>query len=351
MPASQAGRGGFESRLPLQELTHLLSSSHDHSVNSHSFRAALLFATATHPSIYFAVRWQGPVLSLDQPIRREIKLGIQNGVLARPMQRLLSSARSGKPREKKMRGLFIGAALALTISTLIVNRSSASNDVIMPKESSTLAKLDSPKMQHESSPRKVVYRFDFSDYAGESIDEWLQSKGFKFEEAAKNRNELGLSIKNVALILEVREALRGFLINDSINVEKFSNVRIEWGVIKYPEGASYEKQVNNEALMVYIFFGHEKIPSGQFALPDSPYFIGLYLCKDDKINVPYKGKYYHQGGRFVCVGNPKPLETVISEFDLATAFRTYFEKDEVPGISAIAFGVDTTASGDGGTAA
>ena len=250
-----------------------------------------------------------------------------------------------------MRGLFVGAVLALSISTLIVNRSSASNGVIRPKESATMAKLDSPKTQHESSPRKVLYRFDFSDYAGESIDEWLQSKGFKFEEAAKNRNELGLSIKNGALILEAKEALRGFLFNDSINVEKFSNIRIEWGIIKYPEGASYEKQVNNEALMVYIFFGHEQIPSGQFALPSSPYFIGLYLCKDDKINLPYKGKYYHQGGRFVCLGNPKPLETVISEFDLATAFRTYFEKDEVPGISAIAFGVDTAASGDGGTAA
>jgi hypothetical protein len=267
------------------------------------------------------------------------------------MPRSLSSARSGKPREIKMRGLLIGAVLALIVSTLIVNRSSAGNNIITSREPSVLAKADSPKMPHESTPRNVVYRFDFSDYAGESIDEWLQSKGFKFEEAAKNRNELGLSIKNGALILEAKEALRGFLFNDSVNVEKFSKVRIEWGVIKYPEGASYEKQVNNEALMVYVFFGHEKIPSGQFAIPSSPYFIGLFLCKDDRINLPYKGKYYHQGGRFVCVGNPKPLETVISEFDLTTAFRAYFEKDEVPDISAIAFGVDTAASGDGGTAA
>jgi hypothetical protein len=267
------------------------------------------------------------------------------------MQRSLSSARSGKPREKKMRGLLIGAVLALITSILIVNRSSAGNSVLTPREPPVLAQSDSPKMQHESIPRKVVYRFDFSDYPGDSLDEWLQSKGFKFEEAAKNRNQLELSIQNGALILEAKEQLRGFLFNDSVNIEKFSKVRIEWGIIKYPEAASYEKQVNNEALMVYIFFGHEKIPSGQFAIPSSPYFIGLYLCKDDKINVPYKGKYYHQGGRFVCLGHPKPLETVISEFDLTTAFRTYFEKDEVPDISGIGFGVDTAASGDGGTAA
>src|SRR5919109_745328 len=170
MPASQAGRGGFESRLPLQELTRPLSLNLWLQCDSGLFGAALLCAIATHPSIYFAVRWHGPVLSLDQPIKRDIKLGIQNGVLARPMRRLLSSARSGKPREKKMRGLFVGAVLALSISTLIVNRSSASNGVIRPKESATLAKLDGPKTQHESSPRKVVYRFDFSDYADEPID-------------------------------------------------------------------------------------------------------------------------------------------------------------------------------------
>jgi hypothetical protein len=251
-----------------------------------------------------------------------------------------------------MRGLFLGAVLALIISIFIANGFSDGNNIIMtPRELAVLAGSDGPKTQHESSPRKVVYRLDFSDYAGDSIDEWLQSKGFKFEEAAKNRNELGLSIQNGALILEAKEQLRGFLFNESINVEKFSKVRIEWGIIKYPEGASYEKHVNNEALMVYIFFGDEKIPSGHFALPDSPYFIGLYLCKDDRINVPYKGKHYHQGGRFVCLGNPKPYETITSEFDLATAFRTYFEKDEVPNISGLAFGMDTSASGDGGTAA
>ena len=251
-----------------------------------------------------------------------------------------------------MKGLFLGAVLALIISIFIANGFSDGNNIIMtPRELAVLAGSDGPKTQHESTPRKVVYRLDFSDYAGDSIDEWLQSKGFKFEEAAKNRNELGLSIQNGALILEAKEQLRGFLFNESINVEKFSKVRIEWGIIKYPEGASYEKHVNNEALMVYIFFGDEKIPSGHFALPDSPYFIGLYLGKDDRINVRYKGKHYHQGGRFVCLGNPKPYETITSEFDLATAFRTYFEKDEVPNISGIAFGVDTSASGDGGTAA
>jgi hypothetical protein len=53
----------------------------------------------------------------------------------------------------------------------------------------------------------------------------------------------------------------------------------------------------------------------------------------------------------VCVGHPQPYDTVTSEFDLRTAFHTYFAQADVPMISAISLGVDTFASGDGGTAA
>jgi hypothetical protein len=42
---------------------------------------------------------------------------------------------------------------------------------------------------------------------------------------------------------------------------------------------------------------------------------------------------------------------VTSEFDLRTAFRTYFDKADVPMISGISLGVETVASGEGGTAA
>jgi hypothetical protein len=102
--------------------------------------------------------------------------------------------------------------------------------------------------------------------------------------------------------------------------------------------------------MVYIPFGHEKIPSGNILLPDLAYFIGLFLCKNDKLNTPYVGKYYQEGGRFVCLDRPDPAQTVVSEFDLVTAFRSYFEKVAVPPISGITLGVDTSDAGDGGRA-
>jgi hypothetical protein len=79
--------------------------------------------------------------------------------------------------------------------------------------------------------------------------------------------------------------------------------------------------------MLYIFFGRDKVSSGQFAIPALPYFIGLFLGQEEQLNTPYKGRYFHAGGRFVCVGNPEPHETVRSEFDLLTAFQTYFGKD------------------------
>jgi hypothetical protein len=122
-------------------------------------------------------------------------------------------------------------------------------------------------------------------------------------------------------------------------------------MIKYLEHASYERRVNNEALMLYIFFGQDKIDSGNLLIPALPYFIDLFLGHEEPPNTPYKGRYFHEGGRFVCIGNPHPHETVISAFDLNAAFRTYLRKDDVPEISGITLGIDTFRSGDSGKAA
>ena len=103
--------------------------------------------------------------------------------------------------------------------------------------------------------------------------------------------------------------------------------------------------------MIYIFFGYDKISSGHLLIPNSPYFIALYICEDEEINKPYKGKYFLKSGRFVCLAKPRPRETIISEFDLVSAFTSFYEKDEIPVISGISLAVDTSSSGDGGKAA
>jgi hypothetical protein len=191
---------------------------------------------------------------------------------------------------------------------------------------------------------------DFSGYAGGSVDDWLRARRFTFEKDARNRRLLQLSVANDTLTLEAKGPLNGFLLNE-IDVEKATRIRITWGILQYPVDVSYHNKVNNEALMLYVFFGKEKVSSGHMLIPNSPYFIGLFLCQDEQVDFPYKGRYFHAGGRFVCLGKPKPQETVVSEFDLDTAFKQYFGKNRTPGVSGIGLGVDTSKAGKGGAAA
>ena len=213
-----------------------------------------------------------------------------------------------------------------------------------------MIKSENLNKQENERSQKRNYLIDFSDYEEGSIDEWLKNKGFEFEQAARDRKKLDLDVDEGGLILEARTRLRGLILNDSLEPRRYSGVRVEWGVVKYPNGASYEAEVNNEAIQVLIFFGNEKIPSGHLVLPNSPYFIGLFLGRHDVLYKAYKGKYYQEGGRFVCMGNPLPGETIISEFDLAYAFKRYFQKDEVPRITGVALSMDTTSSADDGRA-
>ena len=56
-------------------------------------------------------------------------------------------------------------------------------------------------------------------------------------------------------MIEALRPARGFLVHPTINGAPFSSVEIEWGVARHPQNASYERRVNNEAIMVYGFFG------------------------------------------------------------------------------------------------
>jgi len=192
---------------------------------------------------------------------------------------------------------------------------------------------------------------NFSSYTGGSVETWLKTVGYKFEKDARNQNLLNLSITDGILTLEAKARMNGFILNDSVNLDKVRSIRINWGVKHYPRDVSYGRKVNNEALMLYIFFGTEKVSSGHILIPNSPYFIGLFLCQDEQVNFPYKGRYFHSGGRFVCLGKPEPGQMTVSEFDLDEAFKSYFGKKETPGITGIGFGVDTSKAGDNGIGA
>ena len=205
-----------------------------------------------------------------------------------------------------------------------------------------------------ASGGKLVHVVRFADYELGSVEDWLQSKGFQFKEDARRRDRIDLDVGENGLALEAKRRAFGFMTNESVNIPEFTYVEIDWGVNKFPEGASYEQGVRNEAIMIWIFLGDERQPSGSLFIPDSPYFVGLFLCHgDDKLNHPYLGSYFKKGGRYVCTGKPAAGETVTSRFNLLEAYRTYFdvERDDDPAVSGVALALDTKKSESGGKAA
>src|SRR5207244_1833477 len=81
-------------------------------------------------------------------------------------------------------------------------------------------------------------------------------------------------------------------------------------------------------------------PGGSLFIPDSPYFLALYLCETEPTNKPFKGRYYHASGRFICVERPPLGTTVTTDFPIADTFRRIFGK-EAPDISGIGLAIDT----------
>jgi hypothetical protein len=51
------------------------------------------------------------------------------------------------------------------------------------------------------------------------------------------------------------------------------------------------------------------------------------------------------------LGKPAPGETIVSGFDLDSAFKNYFSKKETQGITGIGFGIDTSKAGGRGSSA
>jgi hypothetical protein len=202
-----------------------------------------------------------------------------------------------------------------------------------------LAVQDAPPV---AAADDVAFALDFRAYARGDVRDWLEAKGFAIEQDAEKPAKVDLRIENQALVIQAKAPALALLFYPGMALEAAPKVRLEWGVERFPQGASFEQGVNNEALMVYVFFGSEELPSGSWFIPDSPYFIGLFLCEQDRLNHPYVGKHFKQGGRYVCIDRPPPGATVTSEFDLAQAFKSYFGQQAVPPVTGISIEMDTS---------
>jgi hypothetical protein len=207
---------------------------------------------------------------------------------------------------------------------------------------STPAKADQP----------AIYAVDFTDYRAGPIHAWLKAKGFAFERDANDAAAIAFRAGAQGLEVAALKQAQGLLINKTIGANPYSAVEIEWGVARHPPGASYEKKINNEAIMVHVFFGSEKKASGSMFAPDIPYFIGFFLCNGDRIGHPYQGRYYQEGGRYVCLDAPQPGKTVVSRFNLKEGVRAIFGSKAAESVTGYSIEVDTSSSqGDGKSSA
>lgn len=198
---------------------------------------------------------------------------------------------------------------------------------------------------------KLVHVIVFNDYETGSEEDWLLGKGFQFKQDARDRGRINFEVGDGSLVIEAKRSAYGIMLNEGVNVPEFTYVEIDWGINQFPKGSSYEQGVRNEAIMVLFFMGDERHSSGSMLIPDSPYFIGLFLCHgDDRVHNPYLGSYFKKGGRYICGERPEAGEMVTTRFNLLESYRTNFdkEKDDDPGISGIALALDTKKAGNKG---
>jgi len=189
--------------------------------------------------------------------------------------------------------------------------------------------------------REYKPELDFRTGKGRDVSEWLGGMGFMFERAAPDATKTQLSVSDRGLEIASLKPAQAIVALKTGYLNNYRMLELDWGVDKFPPGASYANGKRNEAIMFYAFFGKETVDSGSMVVPDAPYFLALHLCENDEINKPELGRVFHDGGRFICVAKPAPGELVKTRFDLKAAFRNAFGFDAPP-LYGIAFEFDTT---------
>ena len=190
----------------------------------------------------------------------------------------------------------------------------------------------------------LSYDMSFSDFSGGSPLDWLAGKGYEVKRE-EGRVVFGFAGNN--LVLETNEKAAGLVVSE-VHIPRYSNIRIKWGVNVFPVGASYVNGIRSEAIMVYVFFGNQKLPSGSSFIPDAPYFIGLSLCESDPVDEGFKGRFFKAGGRYVCIGRAHEGQAINTEYPIADAFRRLFGQSKAPPITGLGIAIDTeSAKGNG----
>ena len=200
-----------------------------------------------------------------------------------------------------------------------------------------------------SSPAwaEVVHTIDFSGQPDGPAAAWLRQRGFVFR---LNAEKLAPRFENGRLVLQTESARAG-LFELPVHLSGVEWLRVAWGVERYPHGADWSRGVTAVPVAVMTSFGTRKISSGSLFVPNAPYFIGLFLGEKERGDRVYRGNYYKKGGRYYCTPCGTPTgRRVVTVFDLATAFRSEFELEDIPPISRFGFQMNTKRTSGGAEA-
>lgn len=193
--------------------------------------------------------------------------------------------------------------------------------------------------QQTVSEGKVIASFDFTQPSKEDASEWLKQQGFEFKLSAEDINP---HFQNNRLVLETSGQYAG-LIAKEVNIKGVDRVRITWGVTEYPEGANWGEGVYRVPIAVMLSFGDKTVDSGSFFVPDTPYFIGLFLGEHEQEGRAYKANYYREGGRYFCQPcGSEPGKEVTTTFDLDKALKNNFDISSQLPITSVGIQMNTT---------
>lgn len=175
--------------------------------------------------------------------------------------------------------------------------------------------------ESDTTGDRIVASIDFTHQDSGDAMPWLREQGFEFHLSA---DQINPQFRDNRLMLETSGQYAG-LISKPVNIDDVDRVRITWGVSKYPEGADWEAGIYRVPIAVMLSFGEETVDSGSLLMPDTPYFVGLFLGEHEQEGRAYTAQYYREAGRYFCQPcSPEPGKLVTTEFDFDRALKRNF---------------------------
>ena len=94
---------------------------------------------------------------------------------------------------------------------------------------------------------------DFANENDLSVYDWFHQRDFELKKDADERDKIDFFRADGALHIVARQPAFGMAVRQ-VDLPSVRRLRLHWGVSDYPEGVSYQHGIDNEAVMVYVFF-------------------------------------------------------------------------------------------------